>query len=169
MHKVGNVGIFVLLKFRNMLYREINQIYFNFNSKYHDKCIFVVKLISLANTSNLFPLEVVQKCQHCQLCVLRENSNTWIFQIVFHISFLAKNTCISNVQQKNSKLIMRCHSLLVTDHFTCMDYLRLLVFYLLKIFFANFFCFLGGGGIEIKKSKMSVWCQIPHCIETYQK
>ena len=26
-------------------------------------------------TSNLFPLEVVQKCQHCQLCALWENSN----------------------------------------------------------------------------------------------
>ena len=48
--------------------------YLNFNLKYHDKYTFVVKLISLANTCNLFSLEVVQKCQHCQLCVLRENS-----------------------------------------------------------------------------------------------
>ena len=31
MHKVGNVGIFVLLKFENKLDREIN--HFNFNSK----------------------------------------------------------------------------------------------------------------------------------------
>ena len=37
---------------------------------------FVVKLISLANTSNLFSLKVVQKCQHWQLCVLRENLNS---------------------------------------------------------------------------------------------
>ena len=29
---------------------------------------------ALATTSNLFLLEVVQKRQYCQLCVLRENS-----------------------------------------------------------------------------------------------
>ena len=33
--KVGNVGIFVLLKFENTLNGEIN--YFNFNSKHHDE------------------------------------------------------------------------------------------------------------------------------------
>ena len=49
--------------------------YLNFNSKNYDKCRFVVELISLVNTSYLFSLEVVQKCQHCQLCVLWENSN----------------------------------------------------------------------------------------------
>ena len=29
----------------------------------------------LLTVSNLFALEDVQSCQHCQLCVLRENSN----------------------------------------------------------------------------------------------
>ena len=38
-----------------------------FNSKHHDKCQFGLKLISLVATSNLFSLEVVQKCQHCEL------------------------------------------------------------------------------------------------------
>ena len=33
-----------------------------------------MKLIRLLTVSNLFALEVVQSCQHCQLCVLRENS-----------------------------------------------------------------------------------------------
>ena len=28
----------------------------------------------MSTVSNLFALEVVQSCQHCQLCVLRENS-----------------------------------------------------------------------------------------------
>ena len=32
----------------------------NFNSRYRAKCTFIVKLISLTNTSNLFSLEVVQ-------------------------------------------------------------------------------------------------------------
>ena len=45
----------------------------NFNSKHHDKCKFELQLISLATTSNLFLLEIVHKCQHCQLCVLWEN------------------------------------------------------------------------------------------------
>ena len=34
--------------------------YLNFNLKLHNKCTVVVKLISLANTSNVFSLEVVQ-------------------------------------------------------------------------------------------------------------
>ena len=41
----------------------------NFNSKHYDKCKFALKLISLATTSNLIPLEVAQKCQHRQFCV----------------------------------------------------------------------------------------------------
>ena len=36
---------------------------------------FALKLIRLLTVSNLFALEVVQSCQHCQLCVLLENSN----------------------------------------------------------------------------------------------
>ena len=71
-YKVGNVHINVLLKFGNKLDRGIN--HFNFNSKHHDKCKFALKLIGLLTVFNLFPLEVVQKCQDRQLCVLRENS-----------------------------------------------------------------------------------------------
>ena len=49
--------------------------HFNYNSKHHDKCKLAVKLIRHLAVSNLFPLEFVQKCQYCQLCVLRENSS----------------------------------------------------------------------------------------------
>ena len=51
--------------------REIHHI--NKNSKHHDKCKFPLKLIRFLTVSNLFTFEVVQKCQCCQLCVLREN------------------------------------------------------------------------------------------------
>ena len=47
----------------------------NFNLRYHDKCEVALKFISLVTTSNLFSLETVQKCQHCQVCVLWENSS----------------------------------------------------------------------------------------------
>ena len=72
MHKVGNVCIFVVIQFGNKQYREIS--HFNMNSNRHDKCQFVLKLIQLSTISNLLPLEVVQKCQYCKLCVLHENS-----------------------------------------------------------------------------------------------
>ena len=45
--------------------------YLNFNSRYHDKCKVALKIIPLVTISNLFSLEVVQKCQ---LCVIRDNS-----------------------------------------------------------------------------------------------
>ena len=54
-HKVGNVGIF--------------------NSKHHSKSNFAFKFIALLTTSNFVSFEVVQKCQHSQLCVLFKNSN----------------------------------------------------------------------------------------------
>ena len=63
--KLGNVDTFV--KFENKLNREID--HFNF-----EKCEFVLKLIRLLTVSNSFPLEVVQKWQCSQLCVLQENS-----------------------------------------------------------------------------------------------
>ena len=42
----------------------------------NSNCQCVLKFIQLSTISNvdLFPLEIVQKCQHYQLCVLRENS-----------------------------------------------------------------------------------------------
>ena len=46
-----------------------------------------MKLIRLLTVSNIFALEVVQSCQHCQLCVLQENSNT--------LSILAKGACLA--------------------------------------------------------------------------
>ena len=66
------LAFFVSLKFENKLDREIN--HFNFNSKHYEKCKFALKLIEFLTVSNLFKLEVVQKCQHCQLCVLQKNS-----------------------------------------------------------------------------------------------
>ena len=49
--------------------------HFNYDSKHYDKYKFTLKLIIILTVSNLFPLEDVQKCQHCQLCVLRKNSH----------------------------------------------------------------------------------------------
>ena len=69
-HTVGNIGIFVLLKFEDMLDRKVN--HFNFNSKYQNKCKLALKLIRLSTVSNIFPLEIVQTSQRCQLCVLWE-------------------------------------------------------------------------------------------------
>ena len=68
--------------------------YFKFNSKHHDKYTFVVKLTSLANTSKLCTLEVVQKYQHSQLCLLRENSNS-----LPHTGFTALAVILSFTQQ----------------------------------------------------------------------
>ena len=42
----------------------------NINSKHHDKCKFALEFIAILTTLNFFSLEVVQKCQHGQLCVL---------------------------------------------------------------------------------------------------
>ena len=71
-HKVGNVGIFVLLKFENKLNATISHI--NIILKYHHKCKFAWTFIQFSTNSNIFPLEIVQKWQHCQLYVLRKNS-----------------------------------------------------------------------------------------------
>ena len=38
-------------------------------------CKFTLKFIRLLTVSNLFTLEDIQKCQRCQLCVVRENSH----------------------------------------------------------------------------------------------
>ena len=58
-----------------------------FNLKHNDKCKFALTFISLATTSNLFSVEVVQKCQHCQFCVLRENS---IATVAVFLSIVSK-------------------------------------------------------------------------------
>ena len=43
-----------------------------FNSKYHVKCKFASRFIQLVTITKLFVFEIVQKSQHCQLCVLRK-------------------------------------------------------------------------------------------------
>ena len=63
-NKICNVDIFVLLKFENKL--DVITIDINFISKHVDKLKFALKIIQLVTIPNLFPLEVVQKCQHCK-------------------------------------------------------------------------------------------------------
>ena len=58
--------------------------HFSYNSKHHDKCTFVLKLIRLSTVSNLFPLKVVQ----CQLCELRETGKLdWDLHVTKRIKF----------------------------------------------------------------------------------
>ena len=46
------------------------------NLKHHDKYQFELNSILFSTIYNLFPSEILQKCQCYQLYVLRENSNT---------------------------------------------------------------------------------------------
>ena len=68
------------LNLKKMIDREIYHI--NQNLKHHGKYKFAFKLIRFLTVSNLFTIEVVRKCQRCQLCVLWENSN-WLFGKLF--------------------------------------------------------------------------------------
>ena len=63
------------------------------DSKYHVKCKFASKFIQLVTITTLFPFGVVQKCQHCQLCVLREN---WMWSIDLFVSFQLKTSIGKN-------------------------------------------------------------------------
>ena len=73
MHKVGNVDIlYCSYLIKNMLDREVS--HFNISSKHHRKCELVLSLIQFSTISNLYPLEVIQKCPSCPLCALEENS-----------------------------------------------------------------------------------------------
>ena len=49
----------------------------HFDSKYRIKYKFAPTFIQLVPNTNLFQFEVVQRCQYCQLCALRENSHEW--------------------------------------------------------------------------------------------
>ena len=49
--------------------------------KHYEKYKFALELIGLLTVSNLFPLKVVQKCQHCQLCVLWDNTSSKSFKL----------------------------------------------------------------------------------------
>ena len=69
-YNVGNVNIFSFLNFENKLDKVVTS-YMNFKSIHHDRYEFTKRLMQLVGASNLFALEVVQKCQHCQLCVLQ--------------------------------------------------------------------------------------------------
>ena len=60
----------------------------NFNSRYHDKCKFALKLFLLAIISNLFSLEVVQKMPTLStLCITAKLDFTLcLFQVVWFTS-----------------------------------------------------------------------------------
>ena len=47
----------------------VSHIYFG--SKYDVKCKFASTFIHLVTIANLFPLEIAERCQYYQLCVLR--------------------------------------------------------------------------------------------------
>ena len=81
MHKDGNVGIFVLLKLEIKVDTVV--IYVYCDSKYDAKCKFSLTFSQLVTITNLFLFEVEQKCQHCQLCVLRENLNRKLIKPLF--------------------------------------------------------------------------------------
>ena len=61
---------------------------FNFNSMHPDNLKSALKFIQLVTIPNLFPFKDVQKCQHCQLCVLRENSITGGFYSYVYLSLM---------------------------------------------------------------------------------
>ena len=72
--KLAMLAFLYCFNFDNLI--DIVISYLNCNSKCHDKCTQIeAKLISFTSTSNLFSLEVIQKCQHFRFCVVRENSN----------------------------------------------------------------------------------------------
>ena len=52
---------------------------------------------STSNSTNSFPFEVVQKCQHCRLRVLRENSNDVILVFSFPLFSLEANRYLSKI------------------------------------------------------------------------
>ena len=73
MHNVGNIGIFCTTSNANKLETVKSQISFNVNL--HFSWCFELKSKSLFPLSNsLSNFQAIQKRQHCQLCVLRENS-----------------------------------------------------------------------------------------------
>ena len=73
MHKVGNAGIFVLLKFKNKLDGEVNT--FNLHSTHHDKRISALRHIQLLTVLYFITLENVQKCQCFQNSITNTSQN----------------------------------------------------------------------------------------------
>ena len=82
LHKVGKLTFLYCFNFGN--YIEIVVTHLNFSLKHHENYKFAVILILLVVTSNSIPLEGIQKCQNCQLCVLRGNSNAGA---IVHLNF----------------------------------------------------------------------------------
>ena len=103
-HKVGNVGMFVLLKFQNKLDRELS--HFNLNSKHHDKCKFTLKLIWLLTVSNLFILEIVQKRQCCQFVYYGKTRLT----MKFHRGICTRGASTSTNGSKRARTKLCTHS-----------------------------------------------------------
>ena len=92
-HRVGNIGIFVLLTYEDMLDRKVN--HFNFSSKYQSKCKLALKLIRLSTVSNIFLLEVVQTSQRCQLCAIKGPKGricncTWVLLGFFSVELITQ-------------------------------------------------------------------------------
>ena len=82
MLKVGNVGIFVLLKFENKLDKSIPSILIR---RTMTSVNLLLKLISLLTVPNLAQLEAVQKSQ---LCVLWGHSSVNTITCSYRIHFL---------------------------------------------------------------------------------
>ena len=64
MHKISNIGIFILLKFEDYIY---------YNSKHYDKRKSVLKLIRLLTIYNLF-IKRCRKNANIAIFLLQENS-----------------------------------------------------------------------------------------------
>ena len=71
------VGIFVLLKFDNILDTVIRHT--TLHSMHYGKLKLALKFIQLTNISVLYSLKATLKCQPCQLCIAKNS-------IIWHIS-----------------------------------------------------------------------------------
>ena len=71
----GNICIFELVEIEDDLDTAISHL--ELTSKHHGKYNFALKWIQFSTRSYLciFSVKGLQKCQSCQLCLLRENSN----------------------------------------------------------------------------------------------
>ena len=83
------LAFFYCLNFQKMLENSVTSIFIQGTMEN-----VTLKQIKQLPVSNLFPLEVVQKCQHCQLCVLRENSNVAVFVQIHYLLTVQSYTSI---------------------------------------------------------------------------
>ena len=79
MDNVGSIRIFVLLQFENKDDREISHDLISqksdMNSRHHGKFQFSSKLNKFLVYVQFISIRCLQKCQFCEFCLLRENSN----------------------------------------------------------------------------------------------